>query len=164
MTGTRPERPLLATLVCIWEVFIVVLAIVTHYTVNHLHNSRPPGQSFPPIHPVGPLQTAASWLTYTLAVAAAVTLWRMHRSAFVFLAGRFCISLVSFIVGALRIPSFLATTHPHQHVINLSAIVWVVSAIAIVGLVLSASIAWYAYDITSPEALALPDPDAHPYA
>ena len=112
MTGTRPERPLLATLVCIWEVFIVVLAIVTHYTVNHLHNSRPPGQSFPPIHPVGPLQTAASWLTYTLAVAAAVTLWRMHRSAFV----------------------------------------------------LSASIAWYAYDITSPEALALPDPDAHPYA
>jgi hypothetical protein len=163
VTGTRPERPVLATVVCIWEVFIVVLAIVTHYTVNHLHNSRPPGQSLPPVHPVSPLQTAASWLTYTLAIAAAVTLWRMHRSAYIFLAGRFCISLVSFVVGALRIPSFLATTHPHQHAINLSAIVWAVGAIAIADLALDASIAWYAYDITTPEAISPPEPEAPAY-
>jgi hypothetical protein len=159
----RQERPLLATLICIWEVFIVALAIGTRYMQHHLQHSLRPVQPLPQIHLANPLQPVASWLTYTLAVLAAVTLWRMHRSAFVFLAGRFCLSLALFIVGILRMQSLLATMPSHQSSINFSTIAWMVSAVAIIGIALDAFIAWYAYYTTSPKALSPPNPEAPAY-
>jgi hypothetical protein len=159
VTGTRPERPALATLICIYETLIVVRTIASHYITRPLPPTLHNGLTVPLIHFTNPLQPAASWLTCALAVAATVTLWRMHRSAVVFLAGRFCISLVLFLVGFPRVQSLFATMHPPSPSINLSALLWVASAIAITGIALNAFIAWYAYDITTPEALSPP----HPY-
>jgi len=160
VTGTRPERPALATVICIYETFIVVWTIASHYVTRPLPPTLHNGLTVPHIHLTNPLQPAASWLTRALALAAAVTLWRLHRSAILFLAGRFCISLVLFLVGFPRVQSLFATMHPHSPSISLSALLWVASAIAIIGIALNAFIAWYAYDITTPEAISPP----HPYA
>ncbi|MGA7159060.1 MAG: hypothetical protein WBY53_19600 [Acidobacteriaceae bacterium] len=152
MDHLRPKRPPLATLVCIYEVFIVVFAIAAHYWLiymTNLANQRYPNHPFLHIHSPTLLQSTASWLSYILALAAAIALWRMLRAAFVLLASRFLISLIWFIVGLTRIsatPIHLSASA--ARLMSPTELRLIGFGIGFIALMLSASIAWYAYDVT----------------
>jgi hypothetical protein len=154
LTEVRPARPLLATLICIFEAASVVLVVAAHFLVNYLrsiHNSLRTGQpltySPPPLtlH-ASPLHYAAMGLSYIIALAAAIALWQMRRSAFYLLAAGTALSLASFAVGLLRAGM----------AIHLSQI------IGLLTLVLSAAITWYAYRITLPRVELAPIPESEP--
>ncbi len=90
MNAHRPARPVLATLICIYEAAVLVLALALRLR---------PGQA-PQVHahaavlpPISPLVVPLSWLGYTLALAAAIALWQMRRSAFFLLMARLAISI-----------------------------------------------------------------------
>jgi hypothetical protein len=159
VTGTRPERPVLATLICIWEVFTIVLAIASYMFLEHMLSAHP---SIHP-HPTTLLHSISSWLFPLLAAAAAITLWQMRRAAFFLLAARFAMSLLWFLAGLPRLFAQHWPTLPpgSPGAINVIAIRWGAILFSIVSLALSGSIAWYAYDITTPEALSPHDPEAH---
>ena len=162
MAEVHPERPFLATLVCIWEVVVVVLTIASYIFLKHMLSAHP---SVHP-HPTTRLRSISSWGSPILAAAAAITPWQMRRSAFFLLAVRFAISLLWFLVGLPRLFSQHGPASPplppgSPLANTLVVIRWGAVLFTITGIALNAFIAWYAYDITSPEALSPPDPEAH---
>jgi hypothetical protein len=147
VTEERLARPALATFLCFYEIGIVLLALATPMLLHHPGPPHPVAHH-PAPHPVAFVQTAASVLSYALAVCAAVLLWRMHRAASYLLAGRALIALVRYVVVFVRpLPFPLATHLGHS---RLALILWVGRGIGMAVVLLSASIAWYVYDITAP--------------
>lgn len=150
MTQTRPERPLLATLICIWEVAVVFIEIVGLIWQHHFHRLHPLLQHRSVPLPL--LHTISVWITYCLAIAAAISLWQMHRSSFVLLAARFGIGLLWFLIGLPYLasqhwPSIPAGT---RLAIDMIVIRWGNYLFIVIGLVFGASLACYAYAITKP--------------
>jgi hypothetical protein len=143
----RPERPLLATIICLLEAAIAVLAISAHFLRIYLRNLHSHTHySLAPLN-YTPLHYAATGLACALALAIAITLWQMRRAAFYLLATRTALSLASLLAGLLR-----AEPMPtNSRIISLAA------------LALTAAITWYVYVITKrkPEMIPLPE-DAIP--
>jgi hypothetical protein len=148
LTESRPERPELATVICILEVAAAVLAIAAHFVRLYLHNLHGYHRASLPSTYNHPLQSfndttlhyAAMGLTCTLALAIAVTLWQMRRSAFYLSATRTALSLAS-VVAVLLSPS--RGMHSGQ-------------ITGFVTLILNAAITGYVYRITLPKAEAAP--------
>jgi hypothetical protein len=137
---------LLATFICIYEVAIVLLAIVARSFSHWLRVAHPSHY-----HPAPFSQIAALELTYILAVFAAILLWRMHHLAAYLLAVRSFITLVFFILT-------LTATNPNQptrHAVLISptTIHWLMHVVGLMIVLLNATIAWYVYGITSPRQL-----------
>jgi len=153
---SRPARPLLATVICVYEVSIVVLALVLPSVLRHFN----PIAAHPTVtHPPSPLQAASGWLSYALAVAAAIALWQMRRLAFVLLAVRFALSLLLLLI---RLPRLIALNRgltllvlqmSHNGSIAPLAILWGSYAVAAAHWILSAMIVLYVYRITSSRTL-----------
>jgi hypothetical protein len=141
VTEVRPERPVLATVICIFEVAVVVLAIAAHFLrvvlLNALHHTHRAVDSsaLTTLH-FSALHYAREGLAGILALAAAIALWQMHRAAFYILAARTAMEAAGFLVS-LRHPASVT-----RLVFNLAA------------LALSAAITWYVYVITKPQAEA----------
>jgi hypothetical protein len=169
MTESRPTRPPLATIICIYEVCIAAFAVANPFLVRLLiaHNASMARRPHP--SPVFTLQSELGWLHSALAVAAAVALWQMRRSAFVLFLGRFVLGLF---LSLSRLPRFLQLT-AHTRALRppgsdasaiLTLILWIIYAITVALLALNAVFAWYAYRITAPKAssppLAEPAPGA----
>jgi hypothetical protein len=143
VTETRPARPVLATVISIWEVFIVVMAITSRVAVKVLlHRAYRSTHTAPHAVSSSPLLEAAIILGYALAIAAAITLWQMRRIAFAFLTARFCLELTLFLVAMMRPVTLAGTRHPGFR--------FIVIAIDIAALALNAAIAWYAWYVTTP--------------
>jgi hypothetical protein len=160
LTEVRPERTPIATFICAFEVAIAAWAIlgrIAVYTIRSVASS-PAYHSYPtPL-----LQTLVRDLDVLLAVAAAITLWQMRRSAFYLLATRFVLSFALFAWGLLR-----GTSLPLAHVGARSAIIhYVRLSIELCLLVLSAAITWYVYRVTKPrtEVISIPIAEATPPA
>jgi hypothetical protein len=146
----RPARPLLATLICIFEAFtaIVPLPLALAYLFGYFHSAD--------YYPSPLPRSAVSWLSSALAIAAAVTLWRMHRSASYLFAARFLLTLALFLQ---RLPHVLAMQALFQHRLNpayplehnLATTFWILSSINLATIALDALFAFYAYRITSPK-------------
>jgi hypothetical protein len=144
----RPVRPLLATLICIAEAASLVLLVAAHFLFNYLrslHDSLRTGEPLtysPPFVTLhsSPLHYSAVGACYILALAAAITLWQMRRSAFYLLATLTALLLAWFAAGLLR---FGMTIHLGQ-------------ITGFIALALSAAITWYVYGITFPKAVAAP--------
>jgi hypothetical protein len=153
VTGTRPERPALATVVCFYEIVIVVLEVIAYFFLRYFvpHTSHAEVYYHPTLR-----QNLASGLFCILALAGAVALWQMRRSSVIFLGARFAFNVVLYAVGLVH----PAITGPHPgHNPTIPAYLF-----GLIGVTLSASIAWYAYDITSPNAPSPPNPEAQSYA
>ena len=151
MTHVCTKRPLLATIICFYEVFVVVLVIACYFLQLHLASSIT--HAAVSHHPMS-LLAAVSWLGYLLALAAAITLWKMQRSAFYLLAARFGLSLVSFLIALPHLFAHWPALPPKSDgaiYLTLIAIRCVTGALFVGGLVLSAAIVWYVYGITSPK-------------
>ena len=136
MIEERPARPLLATLICFYEIAVVLLAYSARRSFDHWVQVAHPSLYSPTPFP----QIAASELSFVLAICAAILLWRMHHAASYLLATRVALSLFS---------SIFNLAHPRLHV----RIHWITHVIVLVIILINASIAWYAYDVTSPRKL-----------
>jgi hypothetical protein len=141
LTEARPARPLLATVISLWEASLVVLAIAARFLRIYLrglhgHLQHP----FPPLD-TAPLHYAVTAVIYALALASAITLWQMRRSAFYLLATRAVLFFAGFLHTLLRTR---------------------LSLISLANLILSSAIAWYVYDITKPkpEIASIPEADS----
>jgi hypothetical protein len=142
VTAKHPARPLLATLICIYEIAIVLLAILARSFSHWLSIAHPSAY-----HPTPFSQIAALELTYVLAVFAAILLWRMHHLAAYLLTVRFFITLVFYIVTlTATIPNRPAR---HAGLISPTAIHWLTYVVGLMIVLLNAAIPWYVYDITS---------------
>jgi hypothetical protein len=160
VTEIRPERPILATLLCIFEAGIVALAIASHFIARLLRDfinaHRADGVSthttfILPTHST-PLHLGFLVLTYGLALAIAITLWQMRRSAFYLLAARTGLSCITFVLGVVR---WMSGTLPQPHrrmPINPVAIFWIVGILSFCWLVFNVVMTWYVHDITSPKS------------
>jgi hypothetical protein len=157
VTGPRPERPILATVVCIYEASIVLLDVVGYFSLKFLV----PLTTNAAVHYHPTLRAGLiSWVSCLLALAAAITLWQMRRSAVVFLGARFGMDLVLFVVGLFH--PIHATTQPHStQALSPSSIAHAFRIVGVIALALSGFIAWYAYKITSAKALSLPEVQSH---
>jgi hypothetical protein len=124
-------------LICIFEIVVLANQVVTSLWLKHayaVHHLQPRTSSL--------LLTAIKWLSYALAPAAAVTLWRMKHSAFFLLATRFALGVIWFIASRIY-------SAPPRHV----GTVWVIYCLSIASLSLSAAIVWYVQDITAPKTI-----------
>jgi hypothetical protein len=98
------------------------------------------------------LQSVVLWLRYALALAAAIALWQMRRSAFYLLAGRVAIALVLFLVSLLHsVPPF--SEHIAYPVLPTPLMHALIRTISASFLAFHVCIAWYVYNITSPQRL-----------
>jgi hypothetical protein len=146
VTGTRPERPILATVICVYEAFIVLGAIVAFFSLKFLV----PLTTHAAVHR-GPTLAASAinWVSCLLAMAAAITLWQMRRSSVLFLGARFGMALVLFLVGLFHPIHAIATPHSTQG-LSPANIAHAFRILGVIALALSGFIAWYAYKITAP--------------
>jgi hypothetical protein len=146
----RPARTVPATLICVYEFVAAIISppLALIYLLGLLQSANH--------YPSPLLRSASSWLSSALAIAAAVALWRMHRSASYLFAARFLLTLALFIqrlphVLAMqaRFQSQLNPAYPLEH--NLATAFWILSAINLATIALDAVFAFYAYKITSPK-------------
>ena len=156
MTADRPARPLLATLICFYEIAIVLLAIVSQSFFRWFHATHLSA----PYRPTPFLQSAASILSYILAICAAILLWRMRHLASYLLATRAVTSLIGYVFALMRITPQAPTQH--ARVISLTTIHWIFYVMGFTFLILNTSIAWYVYRITSPQNQRLTDTQTFP--
>lgn len=143
----RP-RPILATVIALWEVLIVVLAIGARVAIRVLHAARHTAHGTHSVAPSSPLHTAGLILASALAIAGAIALWQMHRSAFIFLAARCVVQLALLILS-------LTNIRPNHS----SLPFFIIDTLA---LALNAAIAWYAFHITSSKPQLQPTATANP--
>lgn len=156
MTDDRRARPPLATVICIYEVATVLLGIVSYCFLTYSQRIHPSVTDY--TTPL--LQSVVMWLRYVFALTAAIALWQMRRSAFYLLAGRAAIALVLFLVSLLpSTPPF--PTH-HAYPISKTIVDGVIRIFTAAFLILHVCIAWYSYNITSPEALPPQGPGSNP--
>lgn len=156
MTEVRPERTPIATLICFFEAAIAVWTIVGR-TVFHIIRTTGSARAYHS-YPTSLLQTVVRDLDVLLALAAAITLWQMRRSAFYLLATRFVLSLVWFVWNLLRGASLTVLQDGAR-----SAIIhFLRTFIGLCFLMLSAAITWYVYNITKPkpETTSNPEPNS----
>ncbi len=139
MTTTKPERPLLASIICGYEILAIVASLLLWWLL-HAINSAHPGHAYPP---TPAWQNIASIASYILALAAAIAIWKMHRLAFVFLAGRFVIGLALFIAYVFRTPP--AIPQAHKTLITHATARHITEGISVFLLLISACIAASAY-------------------
>ncbi len=97
MSEARPARPLLATIICIYEAFIVAFAAANPFLVRYLITNNANMARHYHSSPVFTLQSALGWLDYALAIAAAIALWQLRRSTFVLFLARFALELLLFL-------------------------------------------------------------------
>jgi hypothetical protein len=84
---SRPVRPSLATIICFYLVLtaFIPLPIIWISLLGRLDSAF--------IYSSSLLHTPVSWLTSTLAIAAAISLWQMRPAAFFLLAIRHTLSI-----------------------------------------------------------------------
>lgn len=144
MTEVRPERTPIATLICAFEAAIVVWATLGRtalYVIRTAGSARAHH-----LYPTSPLETVVKDLDVLLALAAAITLWQMRRSAFYLLATRFGLSFSWFAWKLLR-GANLPVLHSGTRSMVIDSLRLLVS---VCFLILSAAITWYVYRITKP--------------
>ena len=98
-----------------------------------------------PISPSPPFQSAGTWLTWVLTLAASIALWQMHRSAFFLFAARFALAVVAFAL-VFSIALYRNISGLPQPITD-STMLKNASSVAITAL-----LAWYAYKITPPKS------------
>lgn len=149
----RP-RPPLATAICCWEGFRVVLSFFSLASLFLL-------QTLLPLHtqPISLLLLPNMILGPCFALAAAILLWNMHRAAFHVLLAAFCLQIFSI---PFAIPRILHRRPLHalksqamvfHHFVNYAAV-----ALAFGLLILNAAILWYVDTITKPPETSLGTP------
>ena len=155
MIESRHKRPPLATIICIYMIVTAFIPVQLmwillwgwfHSILNNL--------SIPPLMP----RTPISLMICALAVAGAIALWLMHRSAFFLLAIRPILSLLLFLI---RLPHALAFFHrmsATSRSVAASAIRLSLASIILEWL-LNILIVWYVYRITAPQRF-YPEPVA----
>jgi hypothetical protein len=143
-TTVRAPRPILATVISVWEVLIVVLAVVSRVAIRLLHRSHQSIHRSTPAVLSSPLHMALVVLAAVLGIAGAIALWQMRRVAFILLAARFTVELAMFIATLVH-PSI---TRTRDSLIPVFAF-----AISITALVLNAAIAWYTFYVTTPKLM-----------
>jgi hypothetical protein len=132
VTSERPQRPLLATIICVFEVAVFVIKLAGPLLLRHAFREQPGSDTA--------LLSSIAWLSCILAPIAAVALWQMRRSAFVLLAARFALGLFWLAISRM-------TAAPPLHAGSRGMLLF----FDILSLSISGSIAWYVYDLTSPE-------------
>jgi hypothetical protein len=141
MTEPRPERPPLVIAICVYEIFAIVWHIMLRLSEQAILAIHPQIVN----SPTPAWQTPASYLSLTLALFAAITLWQMRSSAALLLAGRFVITLIWIVIyqwhGAPYRPA--RPGHISPATINL-----IIRCYSFIVLILSAAITWYAYRVT----------------
>jgi hypothetical protein len=146
MNQSPHKRPLLATVICIYEVAVSIIPvpIVLIYLFGILHSALS-------IHSLVP-RSIRAWAEMVLALAGATALWHMRRAAFFLLATRFGLSLVLLLI---RFPHAIALREGLMahltSTVTSSPVVRVMFAAICAQWIISAAIVWYAYKVTSPE-------------
>lgn len=136
MTEARLKRPILATIICVFELLIFVIQVIGAFLPRYAFGMQDVASG-----PSALLLSSIGWLSCILAAVAAVTLWQMRRAAFVVLTTRFALGLIWFVVSQLgAAPALRGAPRGSVYLFG------------ILSLAISASIAWYAHDITSPKA------------
>ena len=140
----RP-RPILASVICFYEVIMVFLALMGFAFAHAMRIANPLRIRVPD----SPLRLTITWVGYALAIAIAVTLWQMRREAFYLAAGKLCLVLLG--IG-------YSFAHPHvarvgragQTHVNMQALGAVGIIIIVISLSINAAITFYIQDITRP--------------
>jgi hypothetical protein len=104
VTEVQPDRPQLAIVICVYELFaggLSLAAVLLAYALLSI-TSR-----VPHIHTPW-WSTLTTWLSIALSFAAALMLWRMHRSAFFIFSAKFLLGVGLFVFALLR-PGIVTT-------------------------------------------------------
>jgi hypothetical protein len=154
-----------ATLICIFEMGIVALGIASIFMVRYLRDqlnairADSPSVHSHPIPPVHytPLHLASMVVSYGLALAVAIVLWQMRRSAFYLLATQTTLSLITFGIGLVRTLDATLSA-PHSAGFHHAAIFWIARILGFLFVAFEAAMTWYVYGITKPgpETISLP--------
>jgi hypothetical protein len=147
MTEAHRPRPMLATLICIFEVAIVFLALMGLAFAQVVRSANP---SLATVQ-TSPMRMAISWLAYLLSIGIAVTLWQMRRESFYLAAAKLGLSLLGIFVQFMH-PARIA--HVSRVTVHARANTQAIGAIAVlfivISLSISAAITFYIYDVTQP--------------
>ena len=145
MTQAPRPRPVLATIICIYELIVVVLGLMSLGSLAVIHLSRPL-QPYPPLFS---LEMANSLVGLALALAVAITLWRMRRSAFYILLVRLLLGLSALIFAFLHPAHAASATHAF-HSGSFVVARALTSLVAFLLFCLNLAITMYVHDITAP--------------
>jgi hypothetical protein len=147
MTEVSRPRPILATIICIFEVAIVFLALMGLAFAQVLRAANP---SLAAVH-TSPTRMTLSGLSYILSIGIAITLWQMRREAFYLAAAKLAIVLLGIFFQFMH-PARMArvsrvTVHARA---NMQAVGAIAIIIIVISLSISAAITFYIYDVTQP--------------
>ena len=151
MNESRPTRPPLATIICIYLVATAFIPLPVMWIVSWswFHSlSYPPNLFLLWLSPI-PLVICA------LALAGTIALWQMRRSAFFLLAARFALSLAILVIHLPRSTALLhrmSATMPRAITDSLET--RVIFALIADQWILDAAIVWYVYRITAPQQVS----------
>jgi len=136
MTEARLARPTLATVISIYEIILFAFAAFGYVTLLALHATHAGLTAH-----ITMLQTVGGILSALFSLAGGIYLWLMQRAGAKMLAGKVVIDIIVYIL-ILTQPA----TVPAAHAVGLVT--------GLLGLILNAAIAWYAYKVTPSTAPA----------
>jgi hypothetical protein len=138
----KPARPALVTAICLYEIVLILIALLMRSFDRWLQVAHPALYRPTPFS-----QIIASELSIALALLAAILLWRLRPAAAYVLAIRAVISLSAYLIILMNHPFSVPTRPPH--IISPTLLHGVFYVIGLGTVALNISIAWYAYSITA---------------
>ena len=146
MTQARRERPLLATLICIYDGIFVMWYFAAKCTVLLVAHTL---LLYDRVHP---LQTALECLMYAITGTAVIALWQMRRAAVLLYGSRIGLWLI---LLTMRFPVIAANNRRISTAISHSMVFYIIYSVIVAGWIIRVLIVWYIYKITSPKASLL---------
>jgi hypothetical protein len=155
---SRPARPALATVICVYEVVLLLALPLIQWGLQRQFAATHPLRQYH-AYPAHPLQSAVGWFGTALLIAAVVALWQMRRVAFLLFLAHFGLLLV---LRYLRLPLMMKTYRLLYQAASTSGFYWPLIMLFVMIAVewtINLLILWYVFRITSPKRLGQPNID-----
>jgi hypothetical protein len=153
MTEVRQPRPVLASVICVYEALIVLFGVLGFITSHLLRSASASAAAVQ----TSALSLVLPWIGYALALGIAVTLWQMRREAFYLAAARFGLGLLELAYFFIHPVHIAPIARPGGGPpINAQGFVVVGILIDVFFLAISAAITFYIQHITKPIYIAEP--------
>ena len=131
MTEARAARPILATVISIYEIIIFVFAVIGIIAMLALRTAHPELSANANL-----MQICGGTLSAFFGLAGGIYLWQMRQAAGRMLAGKVVLDIIVFV---------LLLSQPASMPGHKTALIT-----GLLGILVNAAIAWYAYKVTCP--------------
>jgi hypothetical protein len=146
MSELERPRPVLATVICIYEGILVFFGLLS---IAFLAVGRAVNPSLASTDR-SVLRSVLPWIAYLLAIGIAITLWQMRREAFYLAATRLGLSVLGTAWAFIHPTHVARVSRVGQPQINMHAVGAVTILFAVIVLSINAAITFYIQDITRP--------------